>query len=225
MAKDFRRKNTTSGQGGISKQFLLVLVCFLMGYLSASIFDLTSLSNWVNSQLLARHPEEIIKTQKAVEAQLPKPKFEFYTLLTKDKSPVSQQPTSVGDPVKPAEVAKTTEPPALPIDLSLTKTAPTSPAEQPAVAVKPQQTLAPVVSSGNYLVQVAAFKSRQEADRVKASLALKGFAASIYQIRQQQVMWYRVVLGPFPSRGDAQKMQESLARTQHLVGMVRKLEA
>lgn len=53
-------------------------------------------------------------------------------------------------------------------------------------------------ASGTYLVQVGSFRSFQEADRLKASLILAGFEATIQTVSiDGKRTWHRVRLGPF----------------------------
>ena len=217
MAKDYSRKNSVRRHGSVSKQLLLVLVCFLLGYLSASIFDFTSLSSWVNTQVLAQHTIPIaIKTPP--EAQLPKPKLEFYTLLSSEhintNAPgvdqiVTVTPSRQTTPANPS-VEKNKIVPSVAINENPIKTA---------------STAANLANKGSYLVQIASFKSRQEADRMKATLAIKGFNVNVAVVTQQQMLWYRVVLGPFPSRTEAEQARVSISQHEHITGMIRRMDA
>jgi cell division protein FtsN len=57
---------------------------------------------------------------------------------------------------------------------------------------------------------------------MKAVLILKGFAVTIVPIStRSQGTWFRVLVGPYPNRALAQKVQVILAKTEHLHGMVR----
>ena len=91
MAKINGKKNV-GHSSSLSKQLLLVLISFTLGYLTASLFDATSLSTWVNKQLLAQ--QNIKPTDKPASklAHLPPPKYEFYTLLTSDHHEIVKQP-------------------------------------------------------------------------------------------------------------------------------------
>ncbi len=63
---------------------------------------------------------------------------------------------------------------------------------------------------GTYLLQVGSFKSYEDADRAKASLALRGILAKIHRVViNGQDVWYRVHVGPF---SDLEKIQ--LMRTK-----------
>lgn len=168
----------------------MVLTSFLSGYLAATVFDFASLSRWVTNNLLTKHAKQQIASpvaKKEKEPELPKPKFEFYTLLAKDRVPVA--------PSTPAKVI-TTQP------------------ETPVQAVE---------SKEYYYVQIASFRNRQDAEHLKAELTLKGYDVNVTSTIQQQVSWYRVSVGPFKSRIDAEKIQLALAEHERIKGMLRKL--
>ncbi len=213
MVKEYRRKNSARHRGSVSKQLLLVLVCFLFGYLSASIFDFTSLSSWVNTQILAQHTiPAAIKTPQV--AQLPKPKFEFYTLLSSEHTNTAVQTPTAAQVVA---AVPTQQNPAVNAAIVKNKTI----ASVPKSASPPT----PLLNKNSYLVQLASFKSRQEADRMKAMLAMKGFNVNVVLVTQQQLHWYRVILGPFSSRTQAEQARASISASEHLMGMVRKMDA
>ncbi len=65
--------------------------------------------------------------------------------------------------------------------------------------------------AATYLLQVASFRSHQEADRLKASLALLGMEAKIQTVTiDSKQTWHRVRLGPFSSLADAHQMRRQL---------------
>ena len=224
MAKDYIRKNKTVRNGAGSKPLLLVSMSFLVGYLSATVFDVASITAWVNQNLLAQKTDSVSKNKVVQQAELPKPKFEFYTLLTKEQKEATDE---VPNPV--AQVAATVPKPAVtgikPATLASAKTVPVTSSAPTVDATKQAPGSSVLSSKGSYLVQVAAFKSRQEAERMKAALVLKGFVVNIAVVSQQQTNWYRVSLGPFPSKDDALKAQTNVARSEHIVGMVRRMDA
>lgn len=49
----------------------------------------------------------------------------------------------------------------------------------------------------NYLLQAGSFKNQQDAERLKASLALLGVQSSIQSVNINQDNWHRVRIGPF----------------------------
>ena len=94
---------------------------------------------------------------------------------------------------------------------------PASPIVQ--VVVKPSQETRHV----GYVLQLASFHRREDAERLKALLIMHGIDVQIHAILQQNVSWYRVVAGPFTSREEALQMQALVGRKQRIVGIVRKM--
>jgi cell division protein FtsN len=92
------------------------------------------------------------------------------------------------------------------------------------VAEKAAEKVVVVNHGSGYIVQLASFQRQEDADRLKASLAMSGFEVKIHSVLQQNVIWYRVVLGPFVNRMDAQQMQTLVSRKQRIAGIVRKLD-
>jgi len=77
---------------------------------------------------------------------------------------------------------------------------------------------------GTYLLQVASFRSHQEADRLKASLALLGMEADIQTVSiDGKVTWHRVRMGPFSSFSRANEVRQRL-RAHDLDAMVLKVK-
>jgi len=216
MAGQYKRKNSPRQKGSLLGQLLLVLVVFVAGYLSASLYDLASVTAWVGSQVLANNSAVIIKKPGAQQAQLPKPKFEFYTLLANEQvagATTTSSPTAVL-PVKPLPLHA----PLAPVTaVVLTSPAPVVVAEKiPAFIANRKDT---------YMVQVGSFKNIQEAERMKVSLVMKGFDVKIATSTQQQISWYRVIIGPFASHTQAQQAQMAFARREHIMGMIRRMDA
>lgn len=220
-------------------QLLLVLVCFLLGYLSASVFDFTSLSSWVNTKVLAKRTWTAATKAPVQQAQLPKPKFEFYTLLANEhpeaktslatsvqaNAPTKALPSSAPQPMQLALSAPVAKQSNL-VNLPPPKITPPLQQSPPHVVLaKPVPALGTSTNRGSYLVQVGAFRNNQEAQRMKAALVLKGFIVNVTVINQQNTNWYRVSMGPFASRPLALKAQMAVARSEHIVGMIRKMDA
>lgn len=62
-------------------------------------------------------------------------------------------------------------------------------------------------SSKKYLLQAGSFKSQQDAEKLKASLALLGVQSSIQSVSINKDNWHRVRIGPF---GNPTKLRETL---------------
>ncbi len=72
-------------------------------------------------------------------------------------------------------------------------------------------TTAEIAAPGQYLIQVGSYKTREEADRARANLALLGVESKIEQVTiDQSETWFRVRIGPQSSLVKAQETLERL---------------
>lgn len=72
-------------------------------------------------------------------------------------------------------------------------------------------TTAEIAAPGQYLIQVGSYKTREEADRARANLALLGVESKIEQVTiDQSETWFRVRIGPESSLAKAQETLERL---------------
>lgn len=218
MAREYATRRSRSHGG--PHQFLVITVSFLLGYVAASFFSIETINRWINTQVLA--PHETLKAEKKLQSPQTaishKPKFEFYTLLTNEKTSgqqLAEKPTATIKAPSPSNSARpvfSSEP--------LTVKPSTSPTQQAnnnannSRGVKSE-------SVSTYLVQAASFKARQDAEQMKGTLILKGFNAYIIPVvHPTKGNWFRVVIGPYKNRGLAQQAQMSLVRNEHLHGMI-----
>lgn len=235
MGREYKTKRSGRAHTSAPQQILVMAVCFLLGYFTATVFDVDAISHWVNSQVLAHHEarKEAPKPQPERQAAIPpKPKFEFYTLLTNEKTPSSQQAANnAARPAATTTVAATPTAAAPNVTATTAQTAvaattvtASAPKSAPAVAkvqVAEVRPITPAVSRGSFSVQVAAFKARRDAEQMKGILTLKGFNVSVIPINHaSKGIWYRVVVGPYANRSLAQRAQGDLARNSRLRGMV-----
>ncbi|WP_298625488.1 SPOR domain-containing protein [uncultured Legionella sp.] len=233
MARDYGTRRTTRQKGSAPHQLLVIAVTFLLGYLTATFFDVQTVSTWLNTQVLAGHEQQQPTKPEPQQAQIPpKPKFEFYTLLANDKS--AAQSAAHSNANRPAQVKTAT--PSAPTSsptvngAAAITTAARNTAVKPnanalhqpaAVKVAEGKALTPApVTKGNFMVQVAAFKARQDAEHMKGLLILKGFNVNVVPVTNTQGNWFRVVVGPYSNKGLAQQAQTTLAKTERLRGMV-----
>ncbi len=61
-----------------------------------------------------------------------------------------------------------------------------------------------------YVLQVASFKSSQDAEKLKAEIAFNGQIAHIQTIEVNQTQWHRVRIGPFDSSRQADNVMRKL---------------
>lgn len=204
MARDYNRKNISRNKPSSSRPFLLMILFFIAGYLTALLFDPESLGQWVSRQTASLENKKVAKKKNLPQPQeeRPKPKFEFYTLLTNEHQASKALPTP--PVVNPA--------PAKPVSIPQT------------VEHKESKTVVSTKSESkeHYVIQVASFKSRQDAERLKATLILQGFDVHLKEVIQANSHWYRVLIGPYPDRKKAENAKAVIARTEHVMGIIRK---
>lgn len=111
------------------------------------------------------------------EAGTSKPRFDFYTILPERELKVPEwEATPPPEPNSPPESKSPSE------------------SKRPPAAIPPSGPEA----SGSYMIQVGSFQRYQDADRVKARLALAGVSAGIQRVViNGSDIWYRVRVGPF----------------------------
>ena len=69
-----------------------------------------------------------------------------------------------------------------------------------------------VVNKGPYKMQCGSFKTRKQADSLKAKIAFSGLVAQVSQSKGSNGngTWYKVYLGPYPKKRDAEKDKHKL---------------
>ncbi len=196
MARDYKntpknkRKSGDSG-GGISgiltfaAGLITGLCVVIVMYLLDTIPDLDRLETQPNSPppALIEEPAESEPEQpeKASEPeQSTGPKFDFYTILPEMEVSVPEWEAS---------------PPPLP---SESPAEPETEAEAAAEAEPEDSPPAPPVEDDRYILQIGSFRQPDEADRVKAKLALLGLNTEIQRVViDGGDVWHRVRAGPY----------------------------
>ena len=132
----------------------------------------------------------------------PKPKFDFYSLLPEEEVvvPAERKPEPVALPTPgqqtPAQVANAAAPAAIPV---------------------PQTSAGP----NSYVIQVASFRANNDAERLKAQLALLGVQTSVQAATTANGQtYYRVRTGAF-AKADAAALQAKLKSKGHKPLMMR----
>lgn len=220
MGKKYQRRETNSSNGGVSRNFLPVLLAFFSGYLISTYVDIGQLAAWLN---IHTPPSMLVSAPQFAERSVaPKPKLEFYTLLTANNNATGSKitvppPPPAAPQAQPAVavVATTTKPNPAPV---VATTLATAKVAKPATA--PQTQHAP----GTYTIQVAAFRAESDADHMKASLIMKGFDANVSAVASRGVTWYRVRVGRFKSHEQAVQAQTQLSQRERVNGMIQKVD-
>lgn len=68
--------------------------------------------------------------------------------------------------------------------------------------------------TGSYLIQAGSFKTREEAEKLKARLAEAKVNARMEQVMIENATWYRVKVGPYSNLIDAEKMRAYLRKNK-----------
>ena len=91
---------------------------------------------------------------------------------------------------------------------------------QPPIAIAPQSAR-PGVDPFIYFVQVGAFSKPEDAEAQRARLAMLGYAAKVTEREQSGRMMYRVRLGPYQMRDEAESLQAKLQSGGETAALVR----
>ncbi len=237
MVKTYRKKNSMTSGGALLRPLMLVVVSFFSGYMIASFVSLKQVGEWLGSMAPA-HSKLVSAPQLAQHDQKAKPKLEFYTLLTTNHN-------AAAVPLPPSHPAAATSG----VNVSGSINSPNTvikadPAAHPTVitssvaqvehtnidtrSINPQAK-APEQKSAStnlgYSIQVAALRNRQDAERMKATFLMRGLEVNIRPIASNKVIWYRVMVGSYVTRAQAEKMRMILARRDRVNGMIRKMDA
>lgn len=129
-----------------------------------------------------------------------KEEYEFYDLLPK------QQVTPVPQQEVPVRASAASKPEPLPATLPSPDR---GPLVQPGASLTLSETPAPE-RQPVYILQINSYDNPDEADRQRAEVLLTGLSADVRQTTVNQVVWYRVVSGPYASRDEAQTAQVTL---------------
>lgn len=130
-------------------------------------------------------------------------------------SPATPPPSAPPAPATaPPQVTPPATPPAMPpgadAKASGAKAGPQRPAEIKPADPKTGETKAPV-ATGDWVVQVGGFNSRENADAQVKQLQAKGFSAFVHNSTGPGPT-YRVRLGPFPERPEAERLAARLVK-------------
>lgn len=146
--------------------------------------------------------------------------------LSPKPAPLGMPPAAAPSPT-PAEPATSATPPAAPTAAPAQAPAKADPLGEliqqrttgpgPVAAVE----TAPAADPFNYFVQVGAFRGKDEAESQRARLAMLGFNVQVSEREQAGRPVFRVRLGPFGSKADAEAQQERLKAQNVETALVR----
>jgi cell division protein FtsN len=187
-----RRKSSakkTSGSHGMGMFIAGVVVgvvttAFFMGLRSD---DPESIGRGIAHMMSASESrsQEAVPEPSAIAVPRPAPSFDFYEILPEIEQIIPDN----------------TEPEAVPVPAPVVED---TPATKPADVVKPRRT--------SYVLQAGSFARLNDADRLKAQLALEGLVSKIQKVSiEGRGDFYRVRLGPFDNTDSLKKTNQRLA--------------
>lgn len=145
--------------------------------------------------------------QDAIEAERNKDWNPNAALSTKPAPPVTATPGNVPTPSAPTAPTSAPVPsPATPADPLGALIQDRAVGPGPVAAVE----AAPAADPFNYFVQVGAFRGRDEAEAQRARLGMLGFTAQVSEREQAGRPVFRVRLGPYTVKAEAEAQQERL---------------
>ncbi len=71
-----------------------------------------------------------------------------------------------------------------------------------------------IKSAGPYQMQCGSFRTKKQAEVLKATIAFTGIEADIRQTQGKTGTWYKVILGPYPRKRLAEQDKHKLSRNQ-----------
>jgi cell division protein FtsN len=77
-------------------------------------------------------------------------------------------------------------------------------------AVRRDLPAAPVEKSGSYVLQVGSYREFNEADRVRAQLALEGIESKVQRVSVDNDTWHRVRIGPIADLAELNRVRNRL---------------
>ncbi|WP_271409554.1 SPOR domain-containing protein [Pseudomonas sp. Q1-7] len=134
-----------------------------------------------------------------------KPKYDFYTLLPESEVIVPPEAAPKETPPPPAAQKPVTPEEAAKIDAARAQAALNgeTPPPPPVVAKAPV--------TNQFFLQAGSFRTRDDADRVRAQIILLGQNVQVESGTVREETWYRVLVGPFANREQLASAQKQLA--------------
>jgi len=204
MPRDYKPRQQGRAKHAPSRPWLWLFTGYLAGALTVGLVWLKapdgkiSGSGWIGAKPPAKRSQPV-----AVEPEPPKARFDFYTLLPEMEVVVPEDELEAEvKAAAPAPASKEAE----------VATAASASAPAPA-AVAPES---------SYLLQVGSFRKAEDADRVKAQLALLGFHARVHKVSDSRGgQWYRVRVGPIAGATALKTVRDRLTSNGYKTMVIR----
>ena len=79
----------------------------------------------------------------------------------------------------------------------------------------------PVARAGSYVLQVGSYRKFEEADRVRAQLALQGIESKVQRVSVDSDTWHRVRIGPISDLKTLDRVRQRLREAEMDVLVIR----
>lgn len=192
-----KRQAKRSGSNGSMPAWLWAIIGLALGLVIAGYFFLGDYwKNRNNDQPTPNPAAEAPKSESEEPVaqepiEKPKPKYDFYTLLPEKEVVI---PDAELQAQAEAEARK--------------NAAPANPATPDLVTAEPEPVTA---AETRYLIQAGAFKNQDEAENLKATIALTGEVARIESAEINGTTVYRVRLGPYSTASSLSSAKQALS--------------
>lgn len=124
--------------------------------------------------------------------------------------PSPQQPATASAPPPSTDTGANATASAETAPAAMTSPADDAKPDNANTAEAPSRSPAPTGDGFNYFVQAGAFRVPGDADSQRAKLAMQGWEARISEREQSGRLIYRVRLGPFSQRSEAEELKQKL---------------
>ncbi len=201
--------------------FLLLLGCLLAAFFAGL---------WIGRDSVSPPPPQTAAAEPASQEEDPLEQFSFFEPESEgagettapppppprriEPPPPSPQPEPVAEPTTPAQPTQETSPAVAP--------PPVEPAVEPAVeppATLPRTTARrppPPPTGDELFIQVFSSPDQEQAQKVRRRLNDKGYSAFLSPVEVDDRTMYRVRIGPFIDRSDAERIAERVKVTFRL---------
>lgn len=208
-------------RGGTLLGFMIGLLAGMTIAVVVAVFITRSPVPFVNKT--GRPAERLVEPNSAAEA--PDPNAPLYSknrpaMPAEGPLPASSEPLSIlerlfGRSATPPEPARPAEP-------AVVQGAPPV-SDTPAVGARPgaEARVPDAADRSSYLLQAGAFRSQEDANGMRAKLALLGFEAKVLSAEVNGQSVYRVRVGPYAQLDDMNKARARLAENGVEVSVVR----
>jgi cell division protein FtsN len=197
-------------KGSKLSQFLWILGAYIAGYFSSGMIDPVGMKRWFQVTVIeGLYQKNAPKILTEAPPPPPKPKLEFYTLLTKGDEELA---VASGAPSSSAAASSSSPTPSTKPELKSVS--------NPTLASAPDS-----VEKAVYTLQLAALNNRDDAEKMKAQLAIKGIIVQIARIEKDHQPWFRIYVGPYSTRAEVEQVQQNILKSQRISGMIRKASA